>query len=220
MNRTALVAGASGLVGGHVLRLLLTDGAYGAVTSIGRRTLPLTHPKLTQRTADFDRLDALADFPRVDDVFCSLGTTMRRAGSPDAFRKVDYTYVVELARIAVRHRASQFLLVSAIGADRDSRVFYSRVKGETEAAVRAIPFDAIHVFRPSLLLGARSESRPLERVGIVVGGTFRFLFIGPLRRYRPVRADTVARAMIAAAKEGRRGVHVHEFDRIVELSRR
>src|SRR6059036_1620725 len=116
-SRAALVAGASGLVGSHVLRLLLEDPAYARVTVLARRELPLAHKKLDQRVVGFDRLAQIADFPRVHDVFCCLGTTMKQAGSPDAFRKVDCTYVVELARVAVRHRASQFLVVTALGAD-------------------------------------------------------------------------------------------------------
>src|SRR5256886_12134949 len=120
-SRTALVAGASGLVGSRVLRLLLEDPAYAGVTVLARRELPLSHKKLEQRVVSFDRLVQIADFPRVHDVFCCLGTTMKQAGSPDAFRKVDFTYVVELARVAVRHRASQFLVVTAVGADPQDR---------------------------------------------------------------------------------------------------
>jgi len=108
-----------------VLRLLLGDKAYERVTTFGRRELPLTNRKLAQRVIDFDRLAEVSDFPRVHDVFCCLGTTLRQAGSPAAFRQVDFTYVLELARVAARHRASQFLLVSALGADPHARVFYS-----------------------------------------------------------------------------------------------
>ena len=136
--RTALVAGASGLVGGHVLRLLLEERAYVRVTVLARRELPLAHKKLEQRVVSFDRLAQIADFPRVNDVFCCLGTTLKQAGSREAFRTVDYTYVVELARVAVRHRAAQFLVVTALGAAPGSRIFYSRVKGEAEEAVRRL----------------------------------------------------------------------------------
>src|SRR2546422_227594 len=135
-RRTALLAGATGLVGGHVLRLLLADESYQKITVLSRRGLPVTSPKLQQRLIDFDHLADL-DVPRVDDVFCCLGTTIKKAGSQEAFRKVDFGYVEALARIAARAGAKQFLLVSAIGADAKSRVFYSRVKGETEAAGEA-----------------------------------------------------------------------------------
>ncbi len=213
-SRTALVAGASGLVGSHVLRLLLEDPAYARVTVLARRELPLAHKKLDQRVVGFDRLAQIADFPRVHDVFCCLGTTMKHAGSPDAFRKVDCTYVVELARVAVRHRASQFLVVTALGADPRSRIFYSRVKGEAEEAVRRLQFDGIQIFRPSMLVGARAESRPAERVAGLLSPLVAWAFVGPLARYRPIKAEAVARAMVRVAREAPRGPHAYESDAI------
>lgn len=209
-TRTALVAGASGLVGGRVLRLLLEDPTYSRVTVLARRELPLSHKKLEQRIASFDRLAQIADFPRVHDVFCCLGTTMKQAGSPDAFRKVDFTYVVELARVAVRHRASQFLVVTAVGADPQSRILYSRVKGEAEEAVRRLQFESIQIFRPSLVVGARAQSRPVERVAWLISLPIAWAFFGPLSRYRPIRAETMARAMARIAREAPRGTHVYE----------
>jgi uncharacterized protein YbjT (DUF2867 family) len=217
-RRTALLAGATGLVGGHCLELLLHDDAYGQVTVLGRRELGTTHRKLVQRVADFDRLAELGDVPRVEDVFCCLGTTMKQAGSEEAFRRVDFTYVYELARLASRHRAGQFLLVSALGANSQSRVFYNRVKGEVEEAVRKLPFDGVHIFRPSLLLGDRRESRPGERLAILAGRALGFVFVGPLGRYRPIAARAVAAAMVRIAKEAARGVHVYESDRIRALA--
>jgi uncharacterized protein YbjT (DUF2867 family) len=220
VGRTALVAGASGLVGGHVLRCLLEDPEYERVTVLARRDLPIAHKKLEQRVLAFDRLAQMADFPRVHDVFCCLGTTIKRAGSQEAFRKVDHALVVELARVAVRHRASQFLLVTALGADPRSRLFYNRVKGEVEEAVRRFAFDAIHIFRPSLLLGKRTESRPAERMAVMVSPLIAWAFVGPLARYRPIKAERVARAMVRTARQATRGVHVHESDEIRRLGRR
>ncbi len=199
-TRTALVAGASGLVGSQVLRLLLEDPTYTRVTVLARRELPLSHKK--------------ADFPRVHDVFCCLGTTMKQAGSPDAFRKVDFTYVVELARVAVRHRASQFLVVTAVGADPQSRILYSRVKGEAEEALRRLQFESIQIFRPSLLVGARSQGRPAERVAGLLSLLVAWAFVGPLSRYRPIKAEAVARAMVQVAREAPRGTHVYESKEI------
>jgi uncharacterized protein YbjT (DUF2867 family) len=220
VTRTALVAGASGLVGGHVLRLLLDDPQYDRVTVLGRRPLPVTHKKLAQRVVDFARLGEVADFPRVHDVFCCLGTTIRQAGSQAEFRKVDYGHVVELARVALRHRAAQLLVVTAVGADPGSRVFYNRVKGEVEEAVRRLQFDAVHCFRPSLLLGARAQSRPAERVAMLLSPLVGWSRRGPLARYRPIKAETVARAMLRIAREAPRGVHVYESERIRRLGAR
>ena len=213
-TRTALVAGASGLVGAQVLRLLLEDPTYTRVTVLARRELPLSHKKLEQRIASFDRLAQIADFPRVHDVFCCLGTTMKQAGSPDAFRKVDFTYVVELARVAVRHRASQFLVVTAVGADPQSRILYSRVKGEAEEALRRLQFESIQIFRPSLLVGARAQGRPAERVAGLLSLLVAWAFVGPLSRYRPIKAEAVARAMVRVARDAPRGTHLYESKEI------
>jgi uncharacterized protein YbjT (DUF2867 family) len=218
VSRGALVAGASGLVGGHVLQLLLADPQYDRVTVIGRRDLPVTHKKLVHRVVDFDRLAELADFPRVHAVFCCLGTTIEQAGSQAQFRTVDYTYVVELARLALRHRASQFLVVTAVGADSRSRLFYSRVKGEVDEAVRRLPFDGVQIFHPSLLLGTRARSRPLERLMMIVSPLFSWAMVGRLGRYRPVTAARVARAMVRVATDAPRGVHVYESAQIRRLS--
>ena len=161
-----------------------------------------------------DPLAQIADFPRVHDVFCCLGTTMKQAGSPDAFRKVDYTYVVELARVAVRHRASQFLVVTAVGADPQSRILYSRVKGETEEAVRRLQFEGVQIFRPSLVVGARAQVRPAERVAWLLGLLIAWAFVGSLSRYRPIKAAAMARAMVRVAREAPRGTHVYESKEI------
>jgi len=213
-TRTALVAGASGLVGSQVLRLLLEDPTYSRVTVLARRELPLSHKKLEQRIASFDRLAQIADFPRVHDVFCCLGTTMKQAGSPDAFRKVDFTYVVELARVAVRHRASQFLVVTAVGADPQSRILYSRVKGDAEEALRRLQFESIQIFRPSLVVGARAQSRLAERVARLLGLLVGWALVGPLSRYRPIKAEALARAMVRVARDAPRGTHVYESKEI------
>jgi uncharacterized protein YbjT (DUF2867 family) len=218
--RTALVAGASGLIGGHLLGQLLDDPAYDRVTTLARDALPHTHKKLVQRVVDFDRLAEVGDFPRVHDVFCCLGTTIRQAGSQDAFRKVDMTYVVELGRMAVRHRAAQFLVVTALGADPRSRVFYNRVKGETEEAIRRLQFEGIQIFRPSLLLGKRVQSRPAERIAGLLSPLVGWVMMGPLARYRPIRAATVARAMVRVARDAPHGAHVYESDEIRRLGRR
>ncbi len=215
ISRTALVAGASGLVGGHLLRLLLADGAYTRVVTLARRELAVRHAKLGQRVVDFGTLDTFSNFPRTDDVFCCLGTTIKAAGSREAFRRVDHDYVLGLARAGLRAGARQFMLVSALGADPASRIFYSRVKGETEAAMRQLPYEGIQVFRPSFLMGDRAEVRLAERLGIPLARALAPLLVGPLRRYRPIHAADVARAMVQIAKEAPRGPDVFEYDGII-----
>jgi len=218
-RRTALLVGATGLVGGHCLRQLLADDAWSQVVVLARRRLAASHPKLVARLVDFDRLGQLSGFPRVTDVFCALGTTIAKAGSQPEFFKVDFTYVVETARLAAVSGARQFLLVSAVGADRSSNIFYSRVKGETEEAVRKLPLPGIQIFRPSILAGERSESRPFERVGLAAFSAVSFAMVGPLRRYRPVAAEDVARAMLEVARREIPGVNVYDSGRIEEIAR-
>ena len=209
MNRSALVLGATGLVGGHVLRGLLADPAYAAVTTLGRRPLDRTHAKQTHHVIDFDEPAQYAPLVRADDVFCCLGTTMRQAGSKDAFRRVDYSYVVDAAKNASANGAEQFLLVSALGADAGSMVFYNRVKGEAEEAVRTLPFYGVYLARPSLLRGDRAEARAGEQRADAVLNAVSFLLRGPLRRFRPIEAATVAHALIALAKQRPGGVQVY-----------
>lgn len=213
MPRTALIAGASGLVGGHLLLRLLDTEAWDRVVALGRRTLDVRHPKLEQRLADFDHLGALG-FPESDDAFCCLGTTIKKAGSAAAFRRVDYDYVLDFARRARQHGATQFLVVSALGADAGSRVFYNRVKGEMERDVAGLDYEAVQIVRPSLLLGERDVPRPKERAAGLIAKPFRPLLTGPFRKYRPIHADKVAAALVSAAQQRRPGVHIFESDQL------
>lgn len=215
--RTALIAGASGLVGGHCLGLLLKSERYSQVVSVGRRELPLIHPKLEQKIVDFDRLKSYAAELAADDVFCCLGTTIKKAGSQEAFYKVDYTYVVQLAEVAAGKGAAQFLVVSAMGADAGSMIFYNKVKGRMERDVQQQDFRAVHVFRPSLLLGEREEQRTGEELAAKIMTPLRALMVGPLRKYKPIEAETVARAMLYAAAQDQKGAFVHPSDDIAAL---
>lgn len=218
--KAALIAGATGLVGSQCLARLLSEPAYERVIALVRRPLPHTDPRLDQRVIDFDRLGAAgATFPAATDVFCCLGTTMTKAGSQEAFRLVDFTYVVGLAAQSLEHGARQFLLISSIGANRSSAAFYTRVKGETEAAIAALPFEGRQIFRPSILVGERAENRPAERAGIVAMKGAAFLLLGPLRKYRPIAATTVAEAMVRVALKAPRGVNIYESNEIERIAR-
>jgi uncharacterized protein YbjT (DUF2867 family) len=215
-TRTALVAGASGLVGSLLLDELLESPLYREVCSLGRRPLPKQHPKLTQRTVDFAQLESEV-LPSGEDVFCCLGTTLKKAGSQEAFRAVDHGAVLALGRAARRAGARRFLLVSALGADPRSRIFYNRVKGETEEDLKSLGFESLVLLRPSLLLGERAESRPGERAAIVVTKA-----LGPLLRPfsgRPIEARTVARAMLALARDAAGGTRVALSGELQELGK-
>ena len=213
--RTALVLGATGLVGGYTVDLLLDDPRWERVTVIARRPLERPdHPRLRTVIASLDTLDAHADAFAVTDVFCALGTTIAKAGSQEAFMRVDHDYPVAAARLASAGGARHFFLVSALGADAGSRIFYNRAKGETERDVAAFPFAGVALLRPSLLLGPRAERRPAEAAAQKLMPLLSPLMFGPLRKYRALPALAVARAMVRLAREGFTGVRAVESDEI------
>jgi uncharacterized protein YbjT (DUF2867 family) len=208
-----LLAGATGLTGSHCLGRLLADETFSQVKVVVRRPVARTDPKLTvHRVEDFDYLHDHADALAADAVLCCLGTTHRAAGSPEAFAKVDHIYVAELARLTVARGATRFILVSAVGADPGSPVFYNRVKGRAEAAISELPFKTVHILRPSLLLGERHEARPAEDWSKQFAPFWSLFLWGPLNRYKPVAAEAVAARMVDLAKSDQEGVQVHHFN--------
>jgi len=203
--KTALVAGATGLVGNQLLQLLLSSDRYQKVTAIVRNKIS-DHPKLNQVTLDLADVKSYTGL-YADDVFCCLGTTIAKAGSKDKFKEVDYEYPLALATAMKAAGATQYLLVSALGAAKDSSIFYNRVKGEVEAAVSNAGFQCVHIFRPSLLLGDRQEKRSGEDAAKVFYKIFGFLI--PLK-YKSIESGTVAKAMVHFASRDDRGIFVHE----------
>lgn len=198
-RKIALIAGASGLTGGHLLGFLLESRYYAEVHALVRRPLGITHPRYREHVVDFDRPETYRKFAKVDDVFCTLGTTIKKAGSQEEFYKVDFIYAITVAREAALKGAARLFIVTALGANAKSRIFYNRVKGEVEEASRLLPFKSIHVFRPSLLLGERGEVRTAEKIGSALARALTPLMAGPLRAWRAVEAQAVAWAMLHAA---------------------
>jgi uncharacterized protein YbjT (DUF2867 family) len=192
-------------VGREVLAGLLADKHYRSVHSLGRRTLPLAHPKLTQHIVDFA---ALPELPQIDDVFICLGTTLKAAGSRAAFRAVDFDAVLAVAKAGIRHGAINLGVVSAMGANARSGVFYNRVKGEAEEAIARLGYGCVSIVRPSLLVGDRGPlnqpERPGERIGLVVSKLLKPLVP---TNYLPVQAEDVAAGLVHAVKAGRPGLH-------------
>ncbi|MGH8606871.1 MAG: oxidoreductase [Gammaproteobacteria bacterium] len=210
-TKTALLLGASGLVGGHCVKLLLENASYHKVIAWVRKPIPLQHAKLLLEVVDFEHLDRHAStLGEVSEVFCCLGTTIKKAGSQDAFYRVDFVYPYEIAQMAARNEVQQFLIVTAMSADPGSSIFYNRVKGEVEAALAKLPFRGLQILRPSLLLGERQEFRLGERVGIFASKRLSFLFVGRLRKYRAIEASVVAYAMVQIAQQNVRGVNIFE----------
>jgi len=209
-KRNALIAGATGLVGNAILHQLLADDQYEKVAIITRKSIDVKHPKLIQKQIDFDSIESLKLDFQVHDVFCALGTTIKTAGSQDAFRKVDYTYVVNLGKWCEANSVKKFMIVSAMGANAKSGIFYNRVKGEMETSVSKLNIPEIHVFRPSLLMGDRTEKRGGEKIAQLVMGSLGFLFSGPLLKYKGIHADVVAKAMIKSATKEVKGFNIYE----------
>lgn len=208
-KKTALLFGATGLIGGYCLELLLEHPNYQRVVVFTRRRLKKEHDRLEQHVIDFDKLPDYRSLVAGNDLFLCLGTTMQKAGSKMAFFKVDYTYAYQAARMAADNGVNQLLLVSSVGADPDSLIFYSRVKGLLERAVRKMDFWAIHIFRPSVLLGERNENRWGEQLAGRIGKGIDYLTGGMLTKYRPIEAEVVARAMINAAQGLEDGVFTY-----------
>lgn len=220
MSRTALLVGATGLVGGHVLERLLDDSRWSRVVVLARRSAGRTHEKLVERIVDFEKLAPFEDDARLDDVFACLGTTIKVAGSQERFRRVDHDYTVAVARLAHDAGARRLALVSSVGAKEGATNFYLRVKGETESDVRAIGYESLVIARPSLLEGERSNVRAGERVGGAVMGVVAPLMLGPLRAYRPIAARDVAAAMVEALSVDERGERILTYEGLMDRARR
>jgi uncharacterized protein YbjT (DUF2867 family) len=217
-KKTVLLLGATGLVGGHVLTRLLRDDTCDRVVTLTRSPVCVSEgrAKLDARIVDFDTPAAWMDQVAADQTICALGTTIRKAGSREAFRRVDFHYPLTIARAMVKQRCRHFLLVSAMGADAHSRIFYNRVKGELERDLLGLGFDSVSIFRPSLLLGDRQEFRPGEAVGQVLG---RWAAFAVPRRFRPIHARTVAAAMVRIAAQDPAGHRTLTSDMIADMGR-
>lgn len=199
-----LLVGSTGLVGGHVLDQALADARVTQVVALTRRAMP-ARPKLEAPIVDFDRLPEDAPWWKADAVICTLGTTMKVAGSKEAFLKVDHHYPLVVGRLAHRHGTPTYVLNSALGADARSMFFYSRVKGELERDLAAVGFRSLTLVRPGVIGGDRQETRVGERMAIVALGT-----LAPVvpKKWRINPAETIAKALIEAATKGAPGVHI------------
>lgn len=211
-NRKAIIVGATGLVGNELVQQLLQSESYDSITILVRTPISIQHPKLTQIRLNFNELDSYEEEFAVHDVFCCLGTTIKKAGSQEAFKKVDYEYPLHAATLSKKQGVRQFFVISAIGANSKSRIFYSRTKGELEDALQRLQFPSLHIFRPSLLLGQRKEFRFGEKLASIISPVFAPLFIGKFKKYKPVQASELAQTMLRIALNNRTGNYVYEWD--------
>lgn len=196
IGKTAILFGPSGAVGKEVLHLLLGDHRYEKIIAFSRRVLPVKHPKLEVVLDTLSSLDDLSDKIRGDDLFCCLGTTSRKAGSREAFKKVDLEMPVALARIASGNDVEGFIVISSVGAGKPGRGFYLDVKTEMEDSVIQYEFKRMAIVRPSLLLSKREEFRISEEAGKVLNGALGWAMSGSMKKYKGIRTADVARAMI------------------------
>jgi uncharacterized protein YbjT (DUF2867 family) len=209
MTRIAVVAGYTGLVGRHLLTQLVDDPRYAKVIAVGRREPAVVGAKLVFIESDLTDLAKIGARLAADDAFCCLGTTLRAAGSKAAFERVDYHMVVDFARAARAAGAKRMFMVSALSAAPRSPIYYSRIKGRAEQALREVEFDSLHIVQPSLLLGDRVEKRPGEGLAQKLAPALNPLMFGALAKYRAVRAEDVAHAMVELSRREDRGAFVH-----------
>jgi uncharacterized protein YbjT (DUF2867 family) len=209
--KVALLAGTTGLIGSQLLDLLLGDNDYEKVTAISRKPLYKTHTKLNNLVCELHELQSHAADLKADDVFCCLGTTMKKAKTETAFRAVDYDAPLALAKISKKHGAKKYLLISALGANKNARIFYNKVKGEVEEAIAEVGFESFHVLQPSLLTGPRREQRAGEEAAQMFYKIFGFLIP---KKYASIESIKVARAMVAIAKEENKGRFAHSSEEL------
>lgn len=206
--KTAVIAGASGLVGSSLYKMLLEAPQYEKVHILVRRKMDVDHPKLVQHVTDFENLTI--DF-KVDDAFCTLGTTIAKAGSKPAFIRVDHDYVINFAEKILAAGAKGFYLVSSMGANPASNIFYSKVKGLVEEDLKLLGFPRLGIFRPSLLLGPRIEKRTAEKFSGWMMTALDFMIPA---KYKAIHVDQVARRMIEAASKEEHGIFLYESDKL------
>ncbi len=215
-HKTATIIGSTGLIGSHLLEKIQTDDQFKSVKVLVRRPVGYSHPKVKEMVIDFEDLEAFKSGIKGSDVvFCSVGTTNKKVkGNKTAYKKVDYDIPVHAARFAEQEGCSQFALVSAIGANSQSKNFYTRLKGQVEDAIKQMNIPAILFFRPSLLLGNREESRIGESIGKWVMKPLSFLLPSKMK---PIQASDVAGAMLKASNAMFQGVHIFHYREMKEL---
>ena len=217
--KTAVVIGASGLIGKTLVKKLLEDNRYNSIKVFVRRSINISNSKLVEHIVDFDKITDWKSKITGDELYSAMGTTIKKAGSKEAQYKIDVTYQYEFAKAAADNGVMSYFLVSSFGANAKSKLFYMKIKGELEEKVKLLPFRKIRIFRPSLLLGERDEKRlgekAAERILKIVVPVFPFL-----KNQKPIEGEKVANAMIASAnKVNNEQIRIYELDEIFELAK-
>lgn len=217
--KTALVIGSTGLIGSQLVDILLESEHYQKVIIFVKREFGKSHPKLEQHLINFDAPETYQHLVKGDDLFCTIGTTIKKAGSQSAFRKVDYEYPIAFSKIAKTNNIKQFLIVSSLGANKDSNNFYLKTKGEMETELAKANFETTVIVRPSLLLGQRSEFRLGEKIGAIFMKGFSFVLLGSLKKYRAIESSIVARALYLLAQSSLKGYTIYESDELQNIGK-
>lgn len=220
-EQTAIVIGATGLIGQVVVEDLLKDSAFRRVRILVREKTGLSHPKLEEKIVNFnDITDYKSKFGSGDVIFSCVGTTQKKVhGDKNAYKKVDFDIPVHAAKIGIENGFKKFMLVSSVGADATSKNFYLKLKGEIENALKEFPFESIGFFQPSILLGERNEHRSGENIAKVLMRVFSKLLIGGYKKYRAIDAKDVAAAMVNESKKNNSGIHSYDYADIMKISR-
>jgi len=215
--KKAILFGASGFVGGYLLRDLLQSDNYEEVIVVVRKPLQILHPKLKTIIADYETLPQHQNELTADDVFIALGTTKKKTPDEKIYYQIDHDYPVLAAQLTKAKGAKSVFLVSAVGANINSSIFYVRTKGEAERDIISVDFEHTHIFRPSMIMGNRAESRPLEKVFIGIFGVFNLLLIGKLNKYKGITAENIAKAMFTAAQKTSEKIKIYHWKEMQKL---
>ncbi|MFN4082959.1 MAG: NAD-dependent epimerase/dehydratase family protein [Bacteroidia bacterium] len=215
--RTALVIGATGLVGKALVYELLKNNEYLKVIILTRKDLVIKHHKLEQHIVDFDNLDDYKEVIKADDIFCCIGTTSAQTPDKNKYRKIEIDYPKKVAELGLQNHANQLFYISAMGSNINSPIFYSKLKAEAENALSELNFKSIHIIKPALLLGARKQLRVGEKMAQYIFKVINPVFIGPLKQYKAITAETVAKAMIKIALQNLNGKHIWPNDKLFSV---
>lgn len=218
-SKGAVIFGASGLIGHCCIRRLLVHQAYDKVISIGRSPIKVSHPKLIHYEVDMSHPDHYRHLMRGDDLFICLGTTMKKAGSKEAFYEIDHDLIFNIAKTGSLQNMNQLTFVSSVGADSRSLIYYLKVKGQLEDDVRRLPYWSVHIMRPSLLLGQREEMRFAEHLAGRFSKGLQYFSGSIIGDLAPVQADDVAKAMVQTAQGLKQGAHIYHVSEIVQLAK-
>lgn len=215
--KKAILFGASGFIGSYLLDELLRSNEYEQVTIVVRRPLGLEHPKLTTLIGDLDTLTGMKEKLRADEIFIALGTTNNNTPDKKEYYRIDHDYPLQAAAYVRSNGGSSVFVVSAVGANAESRIFYVRTKGEMERDIIGLNFDHTHIFRPSMLMGSRKENRPLERALLRIWPVINSLLFGPLSKYRGIEGKDVARAMVHSAKNQTEKIKIYNYKEMKDM---